>query len=344
MSVPKKYRAPAWQGLNVTAPIYESVEPHLALEVLNALGSGGQLLRMANIGDASSFFLRFDSDSGESSFLKIVSDDRARALSQAEALAQWLQNAGLRVVASKRYQRLVNGLQMWVYAFHAGRPPEAQVPDTAMIGSALGRLHYALEKHPMRAQWKRTTDERILRLMDTRELVASGRVRAGPDADLFRRIASDRSILLHPDMFSELGPRTPIHGDLNRFNMLIDAAGCTFLDFEDVQHSVFPAIVDLATVIERVVFVSQGAHAYTESVGSLIDAYQAETKTLHLDANMQSIFAIQRSIALRSLCTLAQTDSFAHQIEEWTKFFKLHSQAEDAIALHDGKKKRTINS
>ena len=331
MSAPTSYRAPAWRGLNATEPIYESVDAQLSKNIVQALGSRGSLKRFADMGDASSVFLRLEAPASQSLFLKVVSPDRGRILSQAEDLARWLHGAAIPVVASQRSCSLADGRQVWVYPFHTGRPPEAHVSEMAMIGEALGKLHGALKQHQLADEWKLQTDSRMLRLMKTREAVAQGTLCAGPDAQGFQKIASDRSIVLHPDMFVELGPRTPIHGDLNRFNMLIDDNGCTFLDFEDVQHSVFPAMVDLVTVIERVVFSSTETDTHAPCIEAFLRAYRTERPDVDLDKGMQALPAIQRSIALRSLCTLAETDPSGLHVEEWSKFFALQSLADSAI-------------
>lgn len=332
MSAPTSYRAPAWSGLNAAAPVYESVDAQLSSDILQALESSGTLRRMANMGGASSVFLRLDAVDSGTLFIKVVSPARSLALSQAEDLARWLQGAAQSVVASERSSALADGRQLWVYPFHAGRPPQAHVADMAMIGSALGKLHGVLQGHHLRSTWKQHTDSRILRLMQIREAVAQGALRAGPDTHRFQQIASDRSIALHPDMFADLGPRTPIHGDLNRFNMLIDDKGCTFLDFEDVQHSVFPAILDLVTVIERVVLLSRDADAHALCIEALLEAYRAERPDMELNNGMHALPAIQRSIALRSLCILAETDPSGQHVDEWSKFFTLQSLAESAFA------------
>lgn len=343
MSAPTSYRAPAWRGLNAAAPVYESVDVQLSVEVMQALGIRGTLQRMANIGDASSQFLRVDVADNPSLFLKVVSADRGQTLSQAEDLARWLHGAAMQVVASERTFNLADGRQVWVYPFHAGRPPNAHESDMVMIGGALGKLHGALRRHTLVDQWKQQTDARLLRLMKTREAVATGTLRAGPDAQQFQKIASDPSIALHPDMFAELGPRTPIHGDLNRFNMLINDCGCTFLDFEDVQHSVFPAIVDLATVVERVVLVSEHVDSRAQHILAFLEAYRAERPEFDMHNGMHALPAIQRSVALRSLCTLAETDPAGQHVEEWSKFFALVSLAEDTIAGKASTKRADIS-
>lgn len=332
MSALTSYREPAWRGLTAVAPIYEDADAQLSEEVMQVLGVRGSLKRIANIGDASSVFLRMDSNDSQALFLKVVTPDRGRTLSQAEDLAKWLHDCAIPVVASDRSCALSDGRRVWVYPFHDGRPPEARVSDMAMIGGALGKLHRELERHQLAGQWKQQTDARIQRLMKTREAVAQGTLRAGPDAPAFQKIANDRSIVLHPDMFVELGLRVPIHGDLNRFNMLINDSGCTFLDFEDVQHSVFPAVFDLATVVERVAAVYLDEQALTPCKQALLAAYQDERSDVDMAAGARALPAIQRSIALRSLCTLAETDALGLHVDEWAKFFSLLSLAEKAVA------------
>jgi Ser/Thr protein kinase RdoA (MazF antagonist) len=296
------------------------------------VGTQGNIRRMAHIGDASTIFLRLETARGQTFFLKVLSPERSKSLSSAEDLAQWLHDAAISVVvATKRAYKLSDGRQVWGYPFHEGRPPNANVSDMTMIGRALGKLHGVLNQHHLIDSWKRNTDSRIQRLMKTREAVAQGALCAGPDPQGFRRISNDQSIELHPDMFVELGPRVPVHGDLNRFNMLMDENGCTFLDFEDVQQSVFPAIFDIVTVIERVVLVSQDFEVHETCINAFLEAYRAERPDVNLNGWMRALPDIQRSIALRSLCTLAESDPSGVHFEEWSKFFAINSMAEAVI-------------
>ena len=78
--------------------------------------------------------------------------------------------------------------------------------------------------------WKQLSDTRLCRLSDIREQLSDGALMAGPDPELLQTKARDRTIDFNPERYAAAGSRLPLHGDLNRFNILIDSSGCTFLD------------------------------------------------------------------------------------------------------------------
>lgn len=325
MSNPGRYRAPAWRELIPPPRIYVPADPDLAREVTAALGRKGALLRLQNAGSAASIFLRMDADDGDSWFIKVVSADRTPDLQAAEALARWLQADGVRVVAAESAVELGGSRRLWSYPYHGGRPPEANVEDMAAIGTELGNLHLALHRHPSLAEWRRRTEARLARLSSVREALAEGALLAGPEPALLRQIACDRSIDFLPGRYAAADNCIALHGDLNRFNLLIDGQGCTFLDFEDVCHSVLPPIFDLATVAERIALLGQSPASAPPLMTVLFDAYAAATGTRPALAQVPDVL---RGLALRALCTLADIDPSGSDDQEWRKFFHLLSDAE----------------
>lgn len=325
MSNPGRYRAPAWGGLIPPPRVYVPADPDLAREVAVALGRKGALLRLQNAGSTASIFLRMDADDGDSWFIKVVSADRTPELQAAEALARWLQAEGVRVVAAESAVDLGGGRSLWSYPYHAGRPPEACAEDMAAIGAELGRLHLALRRHPSLAEWRARTDTRLARLSAVREALAEGALAAGPEPALLRQIARDRSIDFLPGRYAAADGCLALHGDLNRFNLLIDGRGCTFLDFEDVRHSVLPPIFDLATVAERVALLGRAPALAQPLMSVLFDAYAVATGNRPALAQVPDA---RRGLALRALCTLAEIDPSGSDDQEWRKFFHLLSDAE----------------
>jgi Ser/Thr protein kinase RdoA (MazF antagonist) len=298
----------------------EDVPASLALEVAAALGQTGRLYLLSNSAAHTAVFMRFDSVAGEAWFLKLLSAERGAALTDAEHLAAWLQQRGVDVVSAAFHKTLADGRVLWAYPFHAGRVPQATQADLIAIGSALGQLHRALAAHPAREVWLQGTQERIARLNDTRARLADGRLQAGPDPVKLRALASDMRIGFHPAHHGELTSSTPLHGDLNLFNMLLAGERCTFLDFEDVLHSVFPPVFDLATVYERVVLVRGDPSSHADLLECLLGAYEQSTG-LRIDS--QQLPPVLQGLALRALCTLARCDPAGQDDKEWRKFFHL---------------------
>lgn len=325
MSKPERYRPPAWVGLTPTPRVYVPATPDLAREVAAALGRKGTVWRLENAGGDSSIFLKMDADDGCVRFVKVVTAERTPELLAAEALARWLHEEGVRVVAAESTADLGEGRRLWSYPYHCGRPPKACVEDIVAIGSELGRLHRALHRHPSLPKWQERTAARLTRLSMVRMVLADGTLAAGPEPALLQRIAFDQNIDFLPNRFEPAERCLALHGDLNRFNMLIDGQGCTFLDFEDVSHSVLPAIFDLATVVERVVMVDAEPSSVLPLAGLLFDSYAAAAGCRPA---LKQVPDALRGLALRALCTLAEIDPAGRDDKEWRKFFRLLSDVE----------------
>lgn len=327
MSKPNdSYRAPAWPGLTPRPRVYVPAQPAWARRVMAALGEAADVFQLENAGNASSVFLKARLTTGAVLFLKVVDANRVEELTKAEEVAAWLEEAGVRAMTAVRRAQLDDGRGLWAYTCHEGRPPEPLVADMRAIGAELGRMHEALTRHPRRAQWLQQTDLRLARLEATREALAQGHLQAGPEPVLLREIAADRSIQFLPGRYGAEQDRSPLHGDLNCFNMLMDERGCTLLDFEDVAHNVLPPVFDLAAVYERVALVGRaGGSAEVGLLDALLDAY-AMVRGWRPESAVFS--EVRRGLALRSLCILAEIDPQGRDAPEWFKFFHLLAEAQ----------------
>ncbi len=292
----------------------------LALQVVQAFGQEGRLSVLSNSAEQTAVFMRFDSVPGEAWFLKLLQAERGSALADAEHLARWLQQQGVDVVSASFHKTLADGRVLWAYPFHEGRAPQAIEADLVAIGASLGQLHRSLAGHPEREIWLQATKQRIARLDDVRARLADGRLQAGTDPLRLRALASDTRIDFHPESHGDLASGTPLHGDLNLFNMLLAGDRCTFLDFEDVFHSVLPPVFDLATVYERVVLVRGDSLSRADLLGSLLGSYELSTG---VRIYPEQLPAVLRGLALRALCTLACCDPAGRDDKEWRKFFHL---------------------
>lgn len=299
-------------------------------------GEAVDIYQLKNIDSTSCAFLKVALRSGDVLFVKVVNASRADELNKAEEIASWLDNTGVRAMTAVCHARLDDGLGLWAYTYHEGCPPEPNEVDMRAIGAELGRLHESLSGHPRRAQWLRRTDERLSRLAVVRRALAQGHTQAGPEPILLREVAADRSIEFLPGRYGSELARTPLHGDLNRFNMLMDERGCMFLDFEDVVHNVLPPIFDLAGVYERVVLAGRRSAPTEGLLDALLDAYSAVRGWRPETACFTEV---RRGLALRSLCILAETDPNGRDELEWRKFFNLLADAQisDKPVLGDNK-------
>lgn len=331
-----EYRAPAWPGLTPRPRVYVPAEPAWGGRVRAALGEAAEVFRLENAGHASSVFLKACLATGSVLFLKIVGVNRVDDLTKAEEIAVWLKEAGVRAMTAVRQVQLDEDCTLWAYTYHEGRSPEPLVGDMRAIGAELGRMHDALSRHPRRAQWLQQTDQRLARLEATRQALAQGRLQAGPEPALLRGIAADRSIQFLPWRYGAEQDRSPLHGDLNCFNMLMDERGCTLLDFEDVAHNVLPPVFDLAAVYERVVLVGgTGEPAKAALLAVLLDAY-AEVRGWRPDTAF--FREVRRGLALRSLCVLAEIDPQGRDEAEWRKFFRLLEGVQNSEASVPGER------
>lgn len=316
------YRRPAWPGLLPARPIYAPAHPESADAIRSALGISAPVFALQNAGGSSPTF-RIDDEAPL--FVKLVSPERWRELSEAEAIARWLLAHGAPAIAARDAQppQLPTGEFVVVYPFADGRPPNPS-QDADAVGAGVGRLHAALKSHPDHVDWQERTDRRFDRLVAIRATIARGELAAGPQPEELMLLAADRSISFLPGAHRS-GPARPLHGDLNIFNIVIENAAARFIDFEDAVHSVLSPENDLALVCERVILVQESDDgAAAAAIEVLLDAY---AKAGGDAINRQALPDVLIGLSLRSLCTLALIDRRGSDAAEWSKFFTLIAAA-----------------
>lgn len=319
---------PAWAGLSARTMSYVDAPVALTQQITTALGQHGRLQVVANAGSAGTTFMRFEPLQGEALFLKLMPASRTASLVEAEAVAQWLQRSGVPVVVASGPPRPLGERMLWVAPFYSGRLAQPSLADMMMIGRGLGQLHHSLSTHPQKGTWLQRTDQRLAWLNTVRQALSCGALRAGPEPTWLRRYSRDVSLSFdcQPRGLDDL--RTPLHGDLNLFNLLMDGAGCQFMDFEDVVHSVLHPVFDLATVYERVVLVHAQDGDRLVLLEALLAAYEQATGRR---INPAAIPDALRGLALRALCTLAGFDPAGEDETEWRKFFHLMELADASL-------------
>lgn len=324
------YRPPAWPGLKPARPIYAPARADIAEAITSALGVFAPVFSLKNVGGSSPTF-RIDAE--RPLFVKLVSAERWRELSEAEMIARWLAAQGAPAIAARDLHppQLPSGEFVVAYPFADGRPPKA-IPDAAAVGAGVGRIHAALASHPHLPDWQERTDRRLDQLVAIRASLASGDLAAGPHPEELRVLASDQAISFLPGTHGT-GPRRPLHGDLNIFNIVIESDAARFIDFEDAVHSVLSVESDLALVCERVVLVQEADDsAAAAPIEMLLTAYADAGGD---PINRKALADVLIGLSLRSLCTLALIDRSGHDAAEWSKFFGLIESARRRRAVFD---------
>jgi Ser/Thr protein kinase RdoA (MazF antagonist) len=309
------------------APVFAPAPESIARAITSALGVSGTVLKLANSGTDA-----FRLDAEPQLFVKLVPASRWPEVQRAESIARWLAARRAPAIAAISVEppRLPDGAYALAYPFVDGRPPGPA--DARAVGEALARLHLALASHPDSADWRRRTGERVQRLAGIRGLLSRGALHAGPRPEALRALCADSSIAFIPS--SSESSHRPLHGDLNIFNMMVGPSGTvSFLDFEDVSHSVLPPEWDVAAVCERAILVQQADNgAARAAVDALLRGY-ADAGGAPVDRS--ALPTVLRGLALRALCTLATIDPGGTDAAEWSKFFGLMEAAAARQAVFD---------
>jgi Ser/Thr protein kinase RdoA (MazF antagonist) len=326
-------RPPSWPGASPGLPQPVPLEPDAAAAIRAAFGLEGAVFALRH-GGASLPLFRLEPPDGPPLFLKLVEPSRRAAAERAEAVARDLAAAGLAVPAAiAGFPRtLADGRLAVALPWVDGRRLRAEPDDLAALGRAVGALHRALAVHPDRHAWQAATDRRLAELAAVRADLAAGRLEAGPDPAALRRLAADPALDFAPAGL----PRTPLHGDLNPGNVLVDPAGAVvLLDFEDVFHSVLPPRFELVLLIERHILLpvaDDGAAAAL--IRALLAGYAAGGGPDGL-LPVERPADVLRSLALRALCVLAlgARSGLDGGASEWGKFLFLEERARARAGL-----------
>lgn len=289
------------------------------------------------VGQLALSHFRLDGAEAKPIFIKLVDAAHRDSTERAEAIAKWLAELKIDVAAPiEGFPRVLADGRIAVAApFVDGRRLRAEPDDLAALGRTVAELHAALAAHPGRDAWRRSSEQRLAHLAGVRQDIVAGRLSGGPKPAMLRRLASDDTL----DFTGRGLAATPLHGDLNPGNVLLDhdSRRVLLLDFEDVFHSVLPPVFELALMVERFVLVPvPDDHVAEPCAQILLKSYRAAAGGAPLAAGAGAS-RILRSLALRSLCTLAsgERDGMSVDADEWHKFFVLEEQACRRSALID---------
>lgn len=327
-------RAPTWAGLSPGLPRAILLSAHEEAVLLTKLRTEGRLQGLDLGSGAVRHFILTDSGKPPK-FVKIVAPQQREALERAEDIAIWLDAQGLRVpVPSPGWPRdLDDGAIAIATGYLNGRRVLSSKEDIVELGVAVGKLHLLLAKHPDRELWQASTAQRLETLMQVRRDLASGAIACGPRPGDLASLAADDGL----DFVMAGMARTPLHGDFNPGNVLIDidTGKIVILDFEDVFHSVLSPLFELLLIIERFILLPVADDVVaTRHAKIFMDAYAGEVGGLPSLGSFRSSDVL-RSLSLRSLCVLSlgERSGILMERDEWEKFFQLERQANARAAI-----------
>lgn len=324
-------RPPSWPGLVPGRLQWLALDDQIAASVRSAFGLDGRVLGLGRRGEPPLF--RLEREGGPPLFLKLVASSGRDAAVRAEAVARHLAACGFAVPAAiEGFPRaLADGRLAVALPFVEGRPTAPQPAEMHALGRAIGALHRALAAHSDVPAWRASTDRRLAELAAVRAALADGSYAAVPEPARLRALAADATL----DFVAAGQARTPLHGDLNPGNVLVeqDSGRVVILDFEDVFHSVLPPRFELLLAMERHILVQVDDDALARPlVAALRDGYgDAGAPLPPVDRPAD----VLRSLALRSLCVLAlgAREGRDGGADEWGKFLFLEVRARARAGL-----------
>jgi Ser/Thr protein kinase RdoA (MazF antagonist) len=320
-------RAPPWPGLGPPDLHRLDVSLQTREAILRPLGLSGRLLALAPDGGGSPILYRYEDESGAVLAIKRIAPSRRVSILQAEELAVWLLGRGVPVVAPTCGTPLVlpSGELLVAAPFLEGRPVMPHVSELHLLGAALAKLHDTLANHPETSRWREATLARLAVLEATLSIYRDRERTDCARANRLSVLSQDSALLFdlpaHPAM--------PLHGDFHPGNVLV-ADGCArIFDFEDVRHSVLPAVYELLLAVERFVLVAVEDDDAAVTLGCAFMAAYADARITGAKIPPFDGVSVLRSLALRSLLTLAAAENGQDEplAAEWRKFFFLEESA-----------------
>ena len=329
-------RAPTWVGLSPGLPRTVSLSAHDEALLLTRLRTEGRLQGLSlGLGSGAMKHFVLTRSGKPPEFVKIVAPQQREASERAEGIARWLKARGLPVTApSPGWPRDLDGGSIAIATRYLnGRRVVSAEEDLGRLGEAVGKLHLLLARYPDRELWQTKTEQRLETLMQVRCDLANGAFAYGPRPDELVGLAADDGL----DFVMAGMARTPLHGDFNPGNVLVDieTGKIVIFDFEDVFHSVLSPLFELLLIIERFILVPVADDVLATRYAKLFaDAYAREVGGLPSPGSFRPSDVL-RSLSLRSLCVLSLGEKSGTLIgrDEWDKFFRLERQAKARAAI-----------
>lgn len=270
---------------------------------------------------------RFEGEAGAVLAIKHIAPSRRDSIFEAESLATWLHGHGVPVAAPTRGTPLVlpSGALLVAAPFFDGRPVMPRVREMHLLGAALAQLHDTLAIHPDAARWRESTLARLAALEATRSIYRDRKQTDCAKANRLAELSRESALLFDLPAHSA----TPLHGDFHPGNVLLADGRVRILDFEDVRHSVLPAVYELLLAVERFVMAAVENDDAAITLGCAFIAAYAESRKTGAKVPPFDGVAVLRSLALRSLLTLAAAENGQDESldAEWRKFFFLEESA-----------------
>lgn len=319
------YRGPIWQNLVPKNPQFCAASSEDTIFLQQAMGDNGRAYRLESQNGGEGFF-RFDQENGTQKFVKVIPESELIWRRQAESIARDVFDAGVQsVFAEDRVASLNDGGALLIYPFVDITYVQPSGPDIMLLGAAIARLHGVLASHQSRGMWRSATVLRLALLDDVRQQIKAGKRRFSPEPEKLQKIAELEIF----DVMAETSEATPLHGDLNPYNVIKRDGQIAFIDFEDTAHSVLPVIYELGYVIERFILVRVEDNIQAQKlIGCLIRGYTEAGGNVG-GQSISTLWQVLKTLAFKAMCILAAAELQNDHVptEEWEKFLRLYDRA-----------------
>lgn len=324
------YRPPGVPGLYPASPGFKPAGDQEAELVNSSIGISGSVETLVGASTQSFYKVVSKSSLPRELFVRRVAKKRLESFRYTTSLNCWLADRGVitNTVISEHVCLDGSGDVFAVSPYIDWRPARPDRADAGLLGKSLACLHEALSVHPDRGRWEKATRTRLNHLNEIRQELASGNLASPVEQKVVRALCKRSEV----DFDNYALPHVPLHGDPHSFNLLVhqDNSEVTVVDFEDVFHSVFPVVFDLAVVIQRVFLMQErDDEALTRLVNHFIASYGIKDE-MELSQMKQLIPDVLRGLALRAFCVSADCVRLGIEVpdQEWEKFLFLFRQIE----------------
>jgi len=233
----------------------------------------------------------------------------------------------------RRFSRLPEGRAVELFPFVEGYYYTGRTDDLLALGGALAGLHRVLAKIPISLMEKMAVNSfhRESRWRKCLETIAHGEYSNKNDQlNIWlqeNKNYVDRMLKGWRPSTDLPGKPLPIHGDLNRGNVLFssDNSNVYFLDFEDAAFALMPLYMELGFVLQRFVFYDDPKYEIT---ARRLEAFFKAYGPVHFElpfAEVLRLWSYRNTV--RIVCRLQALKGHFDKIE-MDKFIQLERQAE----------------
>ena len=268
-------------------------------------------------------------------FIKVLSDKHYESQLNAEKIASWLYQSGLKVnyIKDGFPKKINNKLWVFVYNYIDHIFSDRSDQQLYLIGKEIGFMHKLMREYPDRHIVKERGSNENLRLLEQLK-----NIKKDCEFENFHNIAikiiknvsySDFKLLTNNAQL--------IHGDLNYGNVLIDkeTKKPIIIDFEDATSAWLSPLYDLALVLQRFILMSKRQDKF-QSADSLIKGYLTENKLNRLVKSSTLIKILElisvRPLLIISILPMNQRNLYLDEIEKFIELYKKTQADKDLIS------------